>query len=60
MYNTRVWKRSLVYMIAREEDVRYSQVVMDRITATGIQPHVFDNRNRDAVVSTTTATAVIF
>ena len=32
-------------------------VVMDRITATAC---LFDNRNRDAVVITTTATAVIF
>ena len=37
------------------------QQVMDRITATAIQPHVFiDNRNCNTVVSITIATAVIF
>ena len=35
-----------------------SILVMDRITATAIRPDIFDNRNRDAVGSTTTA--VIF
>ena len=37
-------------------------LVMDRITATAVNPCLFDNRNRHAVVSSTTATAtaVIF